>query len=61
MFMADMNVEGCEVVRVLDTMDSNTSGGHSIVDYTDVRVPKDAVLGERKGLSLRGCASHPRG
>ena len=41
-----MNVEGCEVVRVLDTMDSNTSGGHSIVDYTDVRVPKEAILGE---------------
>ena len=46
MFMADMDVEGCEVVRVLDTMDSNTSGGHSIVDYNDVRVPKSAVLGE---------------
>lgn len=46
MFMADMNVEGCKVVRVLDTMDSNTSGGHSIVDYEDVRVPKSAVLGE---------------
>jgi acyl-CoA dehydrogenase len=46
MFMADMDVEGCKVVRVLDTMDSNTSGGHSIVDYEDVRVPKSAVLGE---------------
>ena len=46
MFMADMNIEGCEVVRVLDTMDSNTSGGHSIVDYNDVRVPKESILGE---------------
>jgi acyl-CoA dehydrogenase len=46
MFMADMDVEGCEMVRVLDTMDSNLAGGHSIVDYNDVRVPKEAVLGE---------------
>ena len=46
MFMADMDIEGCEVVRVLDTMDSNTSGGHSIVDYNDVRVSKESILGE---------------
>ncbi|HZD25107.1 MAG TPA: acyl-CoA dehydrogenase family protein [Alphaproteobacteria bacterium] len=46
MFMADMDVAGCEMVRVLETMDSNLAGGHSVVDYRDVRVPRAAVLGE---------------
>jgi len=46
MFMADMNVDGCRVERVLETMDSNLAGGHAIVVYDNVRVPKSAVLGE---------------
>jgi len=46
MFMADMDVPGCTMVRVLETMDANLAGGHSVVDYDKVRVPADAVLGE---------------
>ena len=46
MFMADMTVEGCRIERVLETMDSNLAGGHAIVTYDNVRVPKTAVLGE---------------
>ena len=46
MFMADMAVEGCRIERVLETMDSNLSGGHAVVTYEDVRVPKESVLGE---------------
>ena len=53
MFMADMDIEGCEVVRVLDTMDSNTSGGHSIVDYNDVRVSKDRFSARPARFPLR--------
>lgn len=46
MFMADMNVAGCSIERVLETMDSNLAGGHAIVNYDNVRVPKESVLGE---------------
>lgn len=46
MFMADMKVKGCAIERVLDTMDSNLAGGHAIVTYDNVRVPKSSVLGE---------------
>ncbi|MDP6565773.1 MAG: acyl-CoA dehydrogenase family protein [Alphaproteobacteria bacterium] len=46
MFLADMQVPGCSNTRVLDTMDTNLAGGHSVVDYKDVVVPKDSVLGE---------------
>ncbi len=52
MFLFDADAPGCEVVRVLETMDSNLTGGHSIVDYNDVRVPKECVLGEL-GQGLR--------
>lgn len=46
MFMADMAVDGCRIERVLETMDSNLAGGHAIVAYDNVQVPKSAVLGE---------------
>ncbi len=46
MFLADMDEPGIELVRLLDTMDSNSPGGHGIVDYKGLRVHKDNVLGE---------------
>jgi acyl-CoA dehydrogenase len=46
MFLADMDEPGIELVRLLDTMDSNSPGGHGIVDYNGLRVHKDNVLGE---------------
>ena len=46
MFLFEADAPGTEVVRVLETMDTNLTGGHSIVDYKDVRVPKSAILGE---------------
>ena len=46
MFMMDNDTPGIEVVRVLNTIDSNSPGGHSEVLYTDVRVPASQVLGQ---------------
>jgi len=46
MFLVDADQPGIETVRVLETMDSNLTGGHAVVDYRDVRVPADRVLGE---------------
>jgi acyl-CoA dehydrogenase len=46
MFLLDGEVPGMEIVRTLDTMDSNTVGAHCEVTYDDVRVPKDQLLGE---------------
>ncbi|MFP6771581.1 MAG: acyl-CoA dehydrogenase, partial [Alphaproteobacteria bacterium] len=46
MFMMDNDTPGIEIVRVLNTMDSNSPGGHAEVAYTDVRVPAKDILGE---------------
>ena len=46
MFLMDADAPGWRLERVLDTMDANLAGGHSIVVYDDVHVGKDAVLGE---------------
>mgnify|MGYP001311631362 FL=1 len=46
MFLADMDEPGIELVRLLDTMDSNSPGGHGVVDYNGLRVHKDNILGE---------------
>jgi acyl-CoA dehydrogenase len=46
MFLLDAATPGIETVRVLDTMDSNLTGGHSVVDYNAARVPAAQVLGE---------------
>jgi acyl-CoA dehydrogenase len=46
MFLVDADAPGIETVRVLETMDSNLTGGHSVVDYNAVRVPASQVLGE---------------
>ncbi|MBL6749791.1 MAG: acyl-CoA/acyl-ACP dehydrogenase [Nevskia sp.] len=46
MFMVDMDAPGFSIVRMLDTIDTNTAGGHAEVHFEDVRVTPDRVLGE---------------
>jgi acyl-CoA dehydrogenase len=46
MFLVPIDAPGFEVVRQLDTIDAVSPGGHAVVDFKGVRVPRDAVLGE---------------
>ena len=46
MFMMDNDTPGIEIVRVLNTLDSNSPGGHAEVSYKDVCVPAKDILGE---------------
>jgi acyl-CoA dehydrogenase len=46
MFLADIDAPGTRQVRLLETMDSFNPGGHSEVEYDNVRVPRENVLGE---------------
>jgi acyl-CoA dehydrogenase len=45
MFLVDMDAPGFRVVRVQDSIDTMFPGGHSEVEFNDVRVPADRVLG----------------
>jgi acyl-CoA dehydrogenase len=46
MFLTEVDVPGFEMVEVLETMDSNAVGGHSVVDFHDLTVHRSQVLGE---------------
>lgn len=46
MFLTDTHDPGFKLERMLDTMDSNSPGGHGVVTFTDLRVGRDQVLGE---------------
>jgi acyl-CoA dehydrogenase len=46
MFLVDMNAPGFRVERMLDTIDTNSPGGHAEVSFNDVHVTADRVLGE---------------
>lgn len=46
MFITPSDASGIEMVRMLDTIDSNSPGGHCEVDYKNLRVSKDQILGE---------------
>jgi acyl-CoA dehydrogenase len=46
MFLMDLASPGIHIERVLDTIDSATPGGHSVVRLDDVRIPDEQVLGE---------------
>lgn len=46
MFLVDIDAPGFRVVRMLDTIDAISSGGHAEVVFENVRVPRSAVLGE---------------
>ena len=45
MFFSDMNAQGIQVERTLDTLDSSFTGGHAVVRFRGLRVPKSAILG----------------
>ena len=54
MFFVDMDAPGFRVDRMLDTIDSNSPGGHAEVSFEDVHVTPDRVLGEdRRGFPQR--------
>ena len=46
MFLCDADQPGIENLRTLDTIDRNSPGGHCVLDFRDVRVAKERVLGE---------------
>jgi acyl-CoA dehydrogenase len=46
MFLSDMNRPGIELVRTMDSLDSCFTGGHSVLQFKDVRIPEHDVLGE---------------
>ena len=45
MFFVEPDAPGFQITRVLDTIDAISPGGHAVVDFTNVRVRKDRVLG----------------
>jgi acyl-CoA dehydrogenase len=46
MFFVDMDAPGFQVLRLLDTIDTNSPGGHAEVSFENVRVTHDRVLGK---------------
>lgn len=46
MFFVDMDAPGLQLVRMLDTIDSNSPGGHAELSFENVRVGFDRVLGQ---------------
>lgn len=46
MFFVDLDAPGFRVDRMLDTIDTNSPGGHAEVSFDRVRVASDRVLGE---------------
>jgi acyl-CoA dehydrogenase len=46
MFLVDMDAPGFAIKRILNTLDSNSPGGHAEVEFRDVRVGSDRILGE---------------
>ena len=46
MFLTDMDRPGIAVVRQMDAMDQCFTGGHGVVQFTDLRIPAADVLGE---------------
>jgi alkylation response protein AidB-like acyl-CoA dehydrogenase len=45
MFFSDMSAPGIHIERTLDTLDSSFVGGHAVVRFEGLRVPKSAILG----------------
>lgn len=46
MFLTDTNVEGFILEKNMNAMDSCFSGGHAILRFENLRIPKENVLGE---------------
>lgn len=51
-FLVPTDTPGVETVRNIGVGDHEGEGGHGYMRYTDVRVPKDALLGERGGAFI---------
>ena len=45
LFLVDLPAAGIRIERVLDTLDSASPGGHSVVALENLRVPADQMLG----------------
>ena len=52
LFLCDGQTPGIHLERVMNTMDRNYVQGHGVVEFRDLRLPADAVLGE-VGQALR--------
>ncbi|WP_306356913.1 MULTISPECIES: acyl-CoA dehydrogenase family protein [unclassified Nocardia] len=52
LFLAEGDTPGIVIERVMNTMDRNYVGGHAVVRFDNLTLPKDAVLGET-GQALR--------
>jgi acyl-CoA dehydrogenase len=46
MFLSDMTAPGLELVRKMDALDSCFTGGHGVLQFTNLRVPAKQILGE---------------
>lgn len=46
MFLTDMDAPGIRHVRSMDALDSCFTGGHGVLEFDRLRVPRDQVLGE---------------
>jgi acyl-CoA dehydrogenase len=46
MLLTDLPAAGVATERVLDTIDSSMTGGHSVIRFDGLRVPRENVLGE---------------
>ena len=46
MFLVPMDTPGMKLVEMHNTMDSNSPGGHAIIDFQDLEVPVEDVLGD---------------
>ena len=46
MFLSDMNVPGIELVRNMDALDQCFTGGHGVLNFKNVRIPANQILGE---------------
>ena len=45
MFLTKPDAPGIDMVNLMDTMDSSFTGGHWEIDFNDLRVPRENVLG----------------
>jgi len=46
MFLSDMNAPGIELLRNMDALDSCFTGGHGVLQFTNLRTPANQILGE---------------
>ncbi len=46
MFLTDMDHDRIRIVRQMDAMDCCFTGGHGVVEFQDVHIPAEDVLGE---------------